>query len=167
MGICKRFYPDYMYVSVQDIEGDFFKKRNIKYALIDIDNTLVPYTVPLPTEESRKFLARLEEEGVSYCFLSNNNRERAEMFAEALGAKYVSDAKKPMLTGLKKAMKILGADSRHTIVIGDQIFTDVLTGRRAKMMTMLVRPIEDKETAFFKFKRAMEGVVLRNYKKGT
>lgn len=166
MGILKKFYPDCIYKSVHDIESDFFEKTDIKYALLDIDNTLVPYTVPLPNESAKAFLNRLDTEGVSYCFLSNNKGERVRIFADALGARYVSNAKKPMLSGLKRAMEILGADAENTVLIGDQIFTDVYTGERAGIKTVLVEPIEDKETLFFKFKRAMERIVLKRYRKG-
>ncbi len=166
MGILKGFYPDYMYKSVEDIEENFFKKRDIKYALLDIDNTLVPYTVAKPTASAKAFLHRLEQEGVTYCFLSNNNAKRVELFNEEIKAECVSNAKKPLLYGLKKAMARLGAQPQNTVLIGDQIFTDVRTGKRAGIKTVLVEPIEDKETAFFKFKRAMESIVLKDYRRG-
>lgn len=166
MGILKRFYPDCIYPTVHDIEADFFAKRDIKYALLDIDNTLVPYTVELPTARAREFLARLKKEGIKYCFISNNSGERVKLFADEVGERYVAKAKKPRLSGLWRAMEIIGAEPEKTVLIGDQIFTDVYTGKRAGLKTVLVSPIEDKETPFFKFKRAMERIVLKSYRKG-
>lgn len=165
MGILEKFYPDYMYDSVGDIEPDFFVKNNIEHAVLDIDNTLVPYTVKTPTKPAIDFLRRLDGDGVKYCFLSNNNKKRVMLFNENINAYYVSNAKKPLLWGLKKAMKRMGAKPENTILIGDQIFTDVWTGKRAGIKAILVRPIEDKETLFFKFKRAMEKIVLDRYRK--
>lgn len=52
----------------------------------------------------------------------------------------------------------------ETVLIGDQIFTDVYGGRRSGILTVLVEPIEEKETLFFKFKRRMEKIVLKKYK---
>lgn len=166
MGKFERFYPDYSYKYVGDIEADFFKKNNIKYAVLDIDNTLVPYTVKTPTKTAFDFLKRLDSEGVVYCFLSNNSSKRVEIFNENINACFVSNAKKPLLFGMKKAMEIMGAKPEETVLIGDQVFTDVLTGKRAGTKTILVFPIEDKETLFFKFKRAMENIVLKGYRKG-
>ena len=60
-------------------------------------------------------------------------------------------------------MKMIGAKPQNTVLIGDQVFTDVWTGKRAGIKTILVSPIEDKETLFFRFKRAMERIVLKNY----
>ena len=166
MGRLNRFYPDYMYDSVHDIESDFFDKHNIRYAILDIDNTLVPYTVKTPTDEAIVFLKRLENEGIKYCFLSNNNKKRVELFNKDIGALFQSRARKPLLSGLKKVMTLLDAKEENTLLIGDQIFTDVWTGKRAGIKSMLVKPIEDKETLFFKFKRSLEKIVLNEYKKG-
>lgn len=159
----ERFYPDYIYKSVQEIEDDFFSENGIKFAVLDIDNTLVPYTQKTPTKSALEFLQRLERLGVKYCFLSNNKDKRVIMFNESIGAPYLARAKKPLCAGVNKIMKIIGAKSENTVLIGDQVFTDVLTGKRAGTKTVLVDPIEDKETPFFRFKRRMEKIVLKNY----
>lgn len=166
MGRLERFYPDFMYDSVHDIESDFFKKNNIRYVILDIDNTLVPYTVKTPTDKALSFLKRLDDEGIKYCFLSNNNEKRVELFNRDIGAMFRSRAKKPLLFGLKKVMTCMDAKEENTLLVGDQIFTDVWTGKRAGIKSMLVKPIEDKETLFFKFKRALEKIVLDEYRKG-
>lgn len=165
MAMLRRFYPDYIYASVHDIEQNFFKENNIKFAILDIDNTLVPYTVKTPTKPAMDFLRRLEEEGVRFCFLSNNNENRVMLFNNNINAPYEANARKPMISALKKLMKRMGAECGNTILIGDQIFTDVWTGKRAGLKTILVKPIEDKETLFFKFKRALERIVLKRYGK--
>lgn len=161
----KKFYPDFIYKSVQDFEEDFFKKNNIKYVVLDIDNTLVPYTIETPTKPAVDFLRRLESEGIRYCFLSNNNKKRVMIFNQNINAEFESNAKKPFIGGLKRIMKRIGAEKAETLIIGDQIFTDVWTGKRAGIRSVLVDPIEDKETLFFKCKRALERIVLKSYNK--
>ena len=165
MGMLSKFYPDYMYDSVHDIEENFFRNNNIKFAVLDIDNTLVPYTVKSPTKPAVDFLRRLEAEGVKYCFLSNNKEGRVMLFNDNINAPYEANARKPLLSGLNRIMGRLSAGKENTILIGDQIFTDVWTGKRAGIKTILVKPIEDKETLFFKFKRALEKIVLDRYRK--
>ena len=159
----ERFYPDYKYKAVQDIAAGFFKERGIRYAVLDIDNTLVPYTVPEPTQAALEFLERLRGEGVQFCFVSNNRAERVQLFNQTIGAWYCARAKKPLRVGIGKALAHFGAKPEETVLIGDQIFTDVWGGRRAGLVSVLVGPIEEKETLFFRFKRRLEKIVLNRY----
>ncbi len=160
-----RFFPDYLYPSVQEIAPGFFQERGIRLAVLDIDNTLVPYTQPDPTPAARAFLERLQAEGVRFCFVSNNNTKRVARFNQSIGAFSVARAKKPLRGGIREAMEKYGASPQETVLIGDQIFTDVYGGRRCGVLTILVEPIEEKETLFFRFKRRMEKIVLQEYRK--
>ncbi len=161
----KRFYPDYKFGRISDISDSFFIKNNIKFAVLDIDNTLVPYTSPLPDDNARAFLLRLKALGIRYFFVSNNDEERVKRFCDALEEdNYIFDAAKPFVYKIKRAMKKMGAEKKNTILIGDQVFTDVYAGKRAKLLTIMVDPIEAKETPFFGIKRKMERIVLKNYK---
>ena len=87
------------------------------------------------------------------------------LFNDNINAPFEANARKPLLKGLKKALKTMDAKNENCIMIGDQIFTDVWTGKRAGIKTILVKPIEDKETLFFKFKRGLEKIVLNKYRK--
>ena len=160
----KKFYPDYKLKSIDDIDFKIFKIRNIKYVLLDIDNTLVAYTSPYADDRARNVLAKLTENGIGYAFVSNNHRERVEKFAAEFGKFYVHDSGKPLLFGIKRAMRHLGAKRNNTALIGDQVFTDVYAGKRAGLLTFMVEPIEAKETPFFGIKRKLEKIVLKNYK---
>ena len=60
-------------------------------------------------------------------------------------------------------MRHLGAIRENTVLIGDQVFTDVYAGKRARVLTIMVDPIEAKETPFFGIKRKLERIVLKNY----
>lgn len=160
----KKFYPDYRFKTIHDIPDEFFCNNNIKFAILDIDNTLVAYTSPLPDESAKSFLARLDMLGITYCFVSNNHTERVEQFCEKTDILRIADAHKPLLGSVRRAMRLIGADKGNTALIGDQIFTDVYAANRAGLCSVMVDPIEAKETPFFGFKRAMERVVLKNYK---
>lgn len=160
----KKFYPDYKYASIKEIEPDFFKNHGIQFAILDIDNTLVSYTSPLADDNAKAFLKRLSEKGIKYAFVSNNHKERVESFAREFDAFFVNDSGKPFLFGIKKAMRHLGAKKENTILIGDQVFTDVYAGKRAGLLTVMVDPIEAKETPFFGLKRSLEKIVLKDYK---
>lgn len=160
----EKFYPDFHFRSVADIPTEFFKENNMRYAVLDIDNTLVSYKTKRADEGARTFLAMLTENGIKYVFLSNNHRNRVELFAKDFDAEFVYDAKKPFAIGVRRAMKKIGADKAGTVLIGDQVFTDIYAGKRAGVKTVMVDPIEAKETPFFGFKRYFERIVLKDYK---
>lgn len=161
----KKFYPDFWFESIHTIPSDFFYNHDIKYVLLDIDNTLVSYTRSTADEGARRFLNLLTENGIKYAFVSNNHRERVEEFAREFGAVYINDAAKPLRIGIRKAMRRLSSDAAHTAIIGDQVFTDVWAGKRSGIMTVMVEPIEAKETPFFGIKRKLEKIVLKGYVK--
>lgn len=162
--VFRRFYPDYKFANVQEIPDSFFTENGIEFAVLDIDNTLVPYTSPLPTGSARGFIARLKALGIRSCFVSNNGEERVKLFCTDLGeSEYIWKARKPLAHKIKRAMKKMGADKSNTVLIGDQVFTDILGAKQAGIKAVMVDPIEAKETPFFGFKRAMERVVLKNY----
>ena len=159
------FFPDLKYNSIKDININLLAEKGIKFAILDIDNTLVPYTSPTPDEKALYFLDELRNNGIGFCFVSNNNESRIKLFNEKIGAKIFPNAKKPLLYGISEAMKSFGADNENTVLIGDQVFTDILGGKRAKILTVLVNPIKEVDTAFFRFKRYFERKVLKDYEK--
>lgn len=161
----KKFQPDIRFSSIREITPEFFLENGIKFAILDIDNTLVAYTKPAADENARAFLEMLKCSGIAYAFVSNNHKERVEKFAAEFGAFFVYDSGKPFLFGIKRAMRKLGAKKDNTVLIGDQVFTDVYAGKRAGILTVMVDPIEAKETPFFGVKRKLERIVLRDYGK--
>ena len=63
-------------------------------------------------------------------------------------------------------MKSVGATAKDSAFLGDQIFTDVLSARNLGIkIALLVPPIKDKLTLFFRFKRLMEKPIIRKYYK--
>lgn len=160
----KKFHPNFRFRSIKNIDDGFFSSNGIKFAILDIDNTLVAYTRRKADENARSFLNRLERENIKYAFVSNNHKERVREFAAEFNAFYVNDSLKPFLFGIKKAMRHLGAKPENTVLIGDQVFTDVLAGNRGGLLTVMVEPIEAKETPFFGIKRKLEKIVLKDYR---
>ena len=163
MILSKYFFPDLKYKNVNDIDVDALTKMGIKYVILDIDNTLVPYTSPKPDENALNFLNKLKSNGIEFCFVSNNHLQRINFFNEKIGAPAYPDAKKPLLFGINKAMNAFGATNENTALIGDQVFTDICGGKRAKILTILVNPIKEVDTLFFKFKRYFERKIILKY----
>ena len=128
--------------SIFDIDPAALARRGITLLLADLDNTLVPYGVPEPTEAVRAWKEALAAAGVTLFILSNNRHpQRPERFANALGVPFLGHAGKPKTGGFYRAMEQMDRTSAQTAIVGDQIFTDILGGRNAGVLTLLVEPI--------------------------
>ncbi len=158
------FVPNYVFETVYDIPMTLLKENGITCLLLDIDNTLVPYDAPLPTDRNKAWFDKLSQNGIRVMFVSNNNAERVKTYVGDMGIPFVADAGKP---GVKKYKALLweqGVDIRHCAAVGDQIFTDVVAASRLGVKSFLVKPIKDVENAFFRFKRFWEKPFLAVYK---
>ena len=134
--------PNYHFKSIYDIDIERLRARGVKVLLADLDNTLVPYGVQVPTGEVEAWRDRLKEEGITLFVLSNSRKPgRAQRFAEALGVPYEGHAGKPKSGGFRRALARMGAEPSQAAIVGDQIFTDVWGGNNAGVLTLMVDPI--------------------------
>lgn len=154
------FKPNFYFNKIWDISPDFLVKNNIKCLLIDVDNTLTTHDNPTPRAEVLSWLAQMKNEKIILMVISNNTEERVAPFARGLGIDYVSDSGKPLAKGVKKALCKTKLAKDQMLIIGDQIFTDVLCGKFSNVKTALVEPFELETMPFFKFKRALEKMIL-------
>ena len=136
------FRAGYLAKDIYEVSGEALARRGIKLRLADLDNTLVPYGVPLPDQRLENWRDELHAYGVTLFILSNNRHEsRPRIFAEGLDVPYIGHAGKPWKKSFVKAMEQMRVTPEQTAIIGDQIFTDVLGGNRAGVSTILVEPI--------------------------
>lgn len=156
------FKPDYYLKSITDITPDFLKGNNIKALILDVDNTLTTHNCQTPADGVPQWLEFMKKSGIALIIVSNNSYERVLPFAEKLKLDFISDGKKPLPVGNNKAIKSLGLDKSQVAVVGDQVFTDILGGKFGRIKTIMTRPIELEDDPFFKFKRNIERIVLRN-----
>jgi len=162
--IKKYFYPDYYFDDIYMITPQLLHDRGIRGLICDIDNTLEPYETAAPSDRVLDWINNMAEEGISVAFVSNNNRERVELFNRDLGFFASAKSGKPFGKHLIAAMKHMGTDISTTAMVGDQVFTDIFAGKRLKMLSILVKPINDKRTLFFRIKRYFERIILKGYK---
>ena len=158
--------PDYIFSKFDDITPEFLKSIGIKALLIDIDNTLAPYEVAEPDERIKNWFALLSENSIAATLVSNNEKERVELFNKDLGLPYCYKSGKPFAKNLRKAMAAMGSDKTNTAMLGDQLLTDAAAGKHIGLTTIIVPPINDKNNAFFRAKRALEVPTIKKYVKG-
>lgn len=157
--------PDYMFETFEEITPDFLLAHGITALLIDIDNTLAPYEQDEPDDRIRNWFAALSANGISASLISNNHPPRVELFNKTLGLPAYADSGKPSGRSLIAAMKDMGSSPENTAGLGDQLLTDTLAAHRLDIPSIIVPPIKDKTTLFFKFKRLLERPFIKRYKK--
>ena len=148
------------------ITPEWLQKHNIDALILDIDNTLTEHNSFDISPEVSDWINTMKQNNIKLSVLSNNNYARVKPFADKIGVQFVSEGKKPLPTGVKKALKIMDSDKSSTMIVGDQIFTDVLCGNLSKIRVVLLDPISEETQSFLKFKRKIEKLFdLRNKNK--
>lgn len=157
------FVPEYILQRFDKADAEFLSGMGIKGIILDIDNTLEPYENDVPGNDVLKWFDSLKANGISVAFVSNNNKERVELFNRNLNFPAYCKAKKPFKKNVLKAMMEMGTSPHETIFMGDQIFTDVWSAHRAGIRAILVPPIKDKTDILTKFKRKLEKPIIKKY----
>lgn len=159
----QKLLPHLFYPNIFAIDFEALWDQGIRGLIFDLDNTICSYSTPKPDEKTMCFFQNLRQKGFQVWLVSNNNRQRVELFNEELGLQILPQARKPLLGALRRAVKQMDLPLEKIALIGDQIYTDMLGGNRLGVFTVLVEPVEEKENWFFKLKRKMEIPVIRHF----
>ena len=159
------FVPEYYFETFDKASADFLSEIGVKGIVLDVDNTLEPYENPTPGEHVVAWLESLKAKGISAAIVSNNGGERINLFNKELGLPAYYKAKKPFKKNVLNAMADMGTDKSNTILMGDQVFTDVWAAHNTGIRAILLPPIKDKTDVFTRFKRLLEKPILKKYRK--
>lgn len=157
--------PDYVFEDFTKVTPDFLASIGIRALVIDIDNTLAPYEVAEPDERIRSWFAALDSHGIKAALISNNHPPRVELFNQTLRLPAYPDSGKPGTASILDAMHVMEVSPEVTAGLGDQLLTDTLAVHRLDMISIIVPPIKDKTTLFFRTKRLLEKPFMRRYRK--
>ncbi len=160
------FRPTYWLKSVLDIDEEFLKENNVRALILDMDNTLSMHGSPDAEEGVMEWLDKMRALGIKMRVVSNNVPRRVVPLAQKMGLECTANGAKPLAFGIFRAIKAMGVKPSRTLVVGDQIFTDVLAGNLAGIRTLLVEPFHLENTWTFRLKRRIEALVFhRDYSK--
>ncbi len=158
------FFPYEYAESVFTIDYEALLKQGFKALIFDIDNTLVHHGDDC-TKEIEQLFQALHKMGFKTLLLSDNEDSRVSAFCKGLDSLYISLAKKPSVKAYKKALCMLGVSKNEAVVLGDQIFLDILGANRAHIPSILIKFIRLKEETYFGKRRDAENVILKLYYK--
>lgn len=161
----KFLYPKKYINSVFEIDSNVVKNLGLDTVIFDIDNTLVPYWIKKPDKKLVDYFKELRGNGIKIGVLSNSKEERSRIFCEDVGITYVFRAKKPSTKGFNEIMEKVGSVPKKSMIIGDQIFTDVWCGNKAGAFSVLVKQVSPKDELITAPKRPFERFIVKQYLK--
>ena len=127
--------------AITDVDVDELAASGVRCVLFDRDNTVVPRDTGVAPESVMDWICRVREAGIALCMVSNNfHSQQVEASAAELGCAVVHHAMKPAPFAVRRALAIVGVDASEAVLVGDQVFTDVMAGNLAGVRTILVEP---------------------------
>lgn len=139
-----------------EITPQVLNEYGIKGVITDLDDTLVEHNFPFPGDDVLLWLNDLDRAGIHVCIISNNRRRRVLGFIRNLNVGVFYNSMKPSPKSLYRAMAVMGVSLEETVIIGDQLFTDIKAAYNAGIKSFLVEPVGEKSTLFIKIKRYFE-----------
>ena len=161
----KKFIPFAHAQSIYEIPVDFYLKNNVQVLLIDLDNTLDSYRLYQPTERAIKLVEEIKKTGIVPIVVSNNTGKRVSSYANALGVEYLSSARKPFSGRIKKFLKGKNVEPEHSMLVGDQMMTDVLAARGAHLRVVLTEKIVKEDQFTTRFNRLLDRPIRKHLRK--
>lgn len=155
-----KLFPTVHAKSIFHIDYEVIKSLGYQAIIFDIDATLVPHGADT-TDEIDALFYSIHELGLQTLLLSNNSDERIKHFNRNIQTKYIPMANKPDSKGYIKAIQTLAVPKHQILVIGDQIFTDIVGANQCGLDTIIVDYLlHEGETKIGK-KRRVEQVLLQ------
>jgi HAD superfamily phosphatase (TIGR01668 family) len=151
--------PRQVHRSIYDINLKSLWDKGYRYIIIDVDNTLTAWNNYNISQRLLDWILLAKKTGFGICLLSNSSQSKIQEFASKLGVISSPAGGKPFKRAFSNALDLLQANEENTLVIGDQIFTDILGGNRAGLYTILVDPIDKKEFFWTKINRLLERII--------
>ncbi len=160
----KRYKPTIYKKDIFSINYKKLKKDGIKCLVFDLDNTLALIDERECPQKTKDLIQSLQKDFIIF-IISNNCSRRIEPYKRSLGVDAVSFAMKPLTRGLRKIRKKYHLLKKEMVMIGDQIVTDVISGRNFNIKTILVDPLGQKDMKITNINRKIESWIINRYSK--
>ena len=147
--------PDLILPAATALTPEMLRARGVHFLMLDFDNTIVPYTTSVPTEEMTRWLRAMQASEIRLCVVSNSKRPRVVEFCKKYGLDCITHAKKPFSRGIRECLTRFSLDPAHCALVGDQIYTDVLGANCAGLTSILISAI-DNHTIWLKLRHVAE-----------
>ena len=135
--------PRFIAGKITDLTAQRLKDMGVELLMMDFDNTIVPYTTDIPTEEVLAWLEEMKKSDIRLCVVSNSKRDRVKFFCERYGLDCITHAKKPFSKGIRQCLERYQLPAQKCALVGDQIYTDTLGANGCGVQSILVKAIDN------------------------
>lgn len=146
-------------ISMIDIQKDIVD-AGFTHVLLDIDNTILRRDTHEVPRDVAFWLAQARSSGLEFCLVSNNWHESVYELAKRLDLPIVAKAVKPMPPAFLIALRKIGARRKNTVMIGDQLITDVLGAHFIGMKAYMLQPLVEQDLKHTLMLRNLERVFM-------
>lgn len=150
-------------ISRIDIERDLLG-CGFESVLMDVDNTILTRDTHEVPRDVGAWLARARDAGLDFCLVSNNWHEGVYQLADRLKLPIVAKAVKPLPPAFLMALRKIGAKRATTVVIGDQLITDVLGAHFLGMTAYMLQPLVEQDLPHTLMLRHVERLIMGDRK---
>ena len=154
-------FPDAFAARLEEVDLDGLRGRGIRGIIVDLDNTLVAYRDAAVLPGVARWVAEALRHDFRVVLVSNNWNERVAVIGRQLGVRTVASAMKPLPLAFLRALRVLGTRRDETVVVGDQLLTDVLGAKLMGMHAILTEPISEHGFITTRMMRVIERALLR------
>ncbi|WP_051962594.1 YqeG family HAD IIIA-type phosphatase [Mesoaciditoga lauensis] len=144
--------------NIFEIDYDNLISHGVKMFVFDMDNTLAKWRASNLDDKALKLIQELSKKA-KVAILSNGSSPSLNWAARNADITVVRSAHKPLTRKLVKLMRKYGLSKSEVVMIGDQLFTDVLVANLAGIYSIKVQPISNEEIWFTKILRFFERTV--------
>ena len=159
----KYFLPSDYFKEFRGITPQYLKDRGIRAVITDLDNTLVGFDEPDASDEVLQWFKTMKDNGIKVTIVSNGSRLRVSEFCDPHDIEYIFRARKPLGRSYRKAVQMMEMDSAETVMIGDQLLTDVFGANRAGLKSILVVPVKNRDGWATVVNRRIERIIMKYF----
>ncbi len=154
--------PDYNLKDIYEIDFEELKSKGIKALLFDLDSTIMKSKSAEYSAKTREWLSKIEREFVIAVISNNFSEEYIEKVRSISTFDVIGAARKPDPAILLEYLANARIKPSEAVMVGDRPLTDILAGKRAGCMTILVDSINaEHENLPTRFVRRLERLSIK------
>lgn len=153
--------PDFMFDRAYAATASFLNEQGIRAVMLDLDDTIVASKSDFIDDKYLAWIDALKIAEISLLLLSNGSPKRVAYWTKELDIEGFSLVGKPFSFAYMRGLRKLKSSKAETIMIGDQLFTDVLGANIAGIKSILVKPLSNNGLWHTRALRKFEKMVIK------
>lgn len=149
--------------TIKDIDYKKLLNDGYKNLIFDIDNTIMPVNDINVSNELIEFFNNLKK-NFNICLISNNKENRVNPVKNKLKVLAIANACKPSKYAYDNSLKLLNAKNDNTVMIGDQMLSDMVFANRFNLYPILVEPFSNKYDIKTGTSRILQNILMKKLK---